>query len=98
MLNRTLKSVLRPSLFEASSDLSARRFKYDNPKLHNLKYPNAAKERRRLKREMKSDENKTPLEMGETIPPFYIAPRYKLMFKMIQDNKNSRRLQRKPIP
>ena len=36
--------------------------------------------------------------MGEELPPFMIPPRYKLMFKIMQNDRNNTRLHRKEIP
>ena len=58
----------------------------------------AAKERRRIVRANKANENKSPVDMGEELPPFMIPPRYKLMFKMMQNDRNNTRLHRKEIP
>ena len=41
----------------------------------------AAKERRRIVRARKADEGKSPKDKGEELPPFFIPPRYKLLFK-----------------
>ena len=71
---------------------------YDNFRVRNHKHKQAAKERRRLTRQIKSDANKNPVEMGETIPPFFIPPRYKLMLKMNEVARNNSRINRKPIP
>ena len=103
MLNRTLiTSVFRSQKFAitASSNLDAstRRFKFDNIKQVNHKYKAAAKERRRVMRNKKADENKLPNEMGEIQPAFMIPARYKLILKYIQTFKNQHRLARKPIP
>ena len=37
-------------------------------------------------------------EGNEDIPPFYLPQRYKLIFKIMEDNKNASRLGRKPMP
>ena len=51
-----------------------------------------------MKRAAKASANKNPVEMGETVPPFYIPPRYKLLLKMIETSRNTTRIVRKPIP
>ena len=71
---------------------------FETPRIRNRKYKLAAKERRRVVRARKMDEGKSPKDKGEELPPFFIPPRYKLMFKYMQGIKNSSRLHRKPIP
>ena len=34
----------------------------------------------------------------EEPPPFFLPARYKLLFKMVEDQKNQTRIGRKPIP
>lgn len=41
---------------------------------------------------------KSPKETGEELPPFFLQPRYKLLYKVLQDQKNSTRIARKPMP
>ena len=65
---------------------------YDPPPVRNKKHKGAAKERRRIVRANKAEAGKTPIELGEEIPPFLIPPRYKLIFKYLQAHKNARRL------
>ena len=77
---------------------ATRRFAYENPTLRNHKNKMAAKDRRRIARAAKANENKTPADLGEELPPFMIPARYKLLFKFLQQHKNSTRLHRKPIP
>ena len=95
MLSRTILPVFRSSTFGINSAAVAattRRFDFSNPKVRNRKYKAAAKERRRIVRARKADENKSPHDMGEELPPFLIPPRYKLIFKYMQAHKNARRL------
>ena len=95
MLSRTILPVFRTSTFginQAAVAATTRRFDYANPKVRNRKYKAAAKERRRIVRARKADENKSPHDLGEELPPFLIPPRYKLMFKYMQTHKNNRRL------
>ena len=99
MLNRSLLQVLgRPSNFQltkCSSAMQASRFgkeEYETLRFRNKKYKAAAKERRRIVRAKKTDEGKSPNDMGEELPPFMIPPRYKLIFKYLQANKNATRL------
>ena len=84
--------------FDGASSLAVRRFIYDPPPTRNKKHKTAAKERRRIVRQKKADAAKSPAERGEEIPPFFIPARYKLLTKFYEQHKNSRRLQRKPIP
>ena len=37
-------------------------------------------------------------DSGEEIPPFFMPQRYKLLYKVMEDHKNSHRLGRKPMP
>mmetsp|Transcript_15395 Transcript_15395/g.20864 ORF Transcript_15395/g.20864 Transcript_15395/m.20864 type:complete len:153 (+) Transcript_15395:267-725(+) len=37
-------------------------------------------------------------DSGEEIPPFFMPQRYKLLYKVMEDHKNSSRLGRKPMP
>ena len=39
-----------------------------------------------------------PRDTGEEVPPFFLPARYKLMFKLIEENRNCTRIGRKPIP
>ena len=54
---------------------------FETPRIRNRKYKMAAKERRRIVRARKADEGKSPKDKGEELPPFFIPPRYKLLFK-----------------
>ena len=99
MLGRSLIYTLRPrNSFLGVGLQSCRAFEFENPRLRKFKNKAAAKERRRIVRASKGDVNKTPLDTGEELPPFLIPPRYKLMFRMMQDARNTGRLQRKEIP
>lgn len=40
----------------------------------------------------------TPKQTGEELPPFFIPARYKLLFKCLQEKRNSNRFSRKPMP
>ena len=83
MLNRTIQSVFRASRPMVAEFDATRRFAYDNPTKRNHKNKMAAKERRRIARAAKSNENKTPADLGEELPPFMIPARYKLLFKFL---------------
>lgn len=37
-------------------------------------------------------------DSGEEVPPFFLPQRYKLLYKVMEDHKNSSRLGRKPMP
>ena len=42
---------------------------------------------------------KNPRDFGEERPPFYqVQARYKLLYKLLQDRKNTTLVQRKPFP
>jgi hypothetical protein len=57
-----------------------------------------AKEKRKAVRRMAIGGVKSPKETGEELPPFFLQPRYKLLYKVLQDQKNSTRIARKPMP
>ena len=83
MLGRSIQVFRTSALQSQSSMLASRRFDYANPSIRNKKHKMAAKERRRVKRAAKGDENKTPADKGEELPPFMIPQRYKLIFKYL---------------
>lgn len=41
---------------------------------------------------------RSPKDRGEEMPGFFTNARYKLMYKVMQDHKNCKRLGRKPLP
>lgn len=69
---------------------------YDNVKVRAVKFKSSAKEKRKQrKRENLGYASK---DVQEDIPAFFLPSRYKLLFKMIEDHKNTSRIARKPIP
>jgi hypothetical protein len=79
-------------------DSVSRRVGYENLRAHNLKYKSSAKERRKERRREKQGGLMTPRDTGEEVPPFFLPARYKLLFKCLQDQRNSNRFTRKPMP
>jgi len=57
-----------------------------------------AKEKRKAVRRMAIGGVKSPKDTGEELPPFFLQPRYKLLYKVLQDQKNCTRIARKPMP
>merc|ERR1711865_810192 len=89
---QTLGSVTQFAKFDFGS-----RPDYPNLRVHKLKYKSMAREKRKQTRRLAMGGIKTPKEMGEEQPPFYLPPRYKLMFKVLTANKNCTRIGRKPM-
>ena len=56
---------------------------YPNLRLRNLKYKSMAKEKRKQARRESMGGIKSPKDTGEELPPFFLPPRYKLMFKIL---------------
>ena len=71
---------------------------YPNERSRRLKYKSAAKSKRKEARRKSMGGVLTPKDTGEELPPFFLPPRYKLLFKIMADNKNCTRIGRKPIP
>ena len=71
---------------------------YENLRVRNKKYKSAAKEKRKQVRREAMAGFKSPKETGEELPPFFLPPRYKLLYKLYTEGKNSHRVGRKPIP
>ena len=57
-----------------------------------------AKEKRKQTRRDKMEGPGNIKESGEEIPPFFMPQRYKLLYKVMGDHKNSMRPARKPMP
>ena len=63
-----------------------------------MKYKSMAKEKRKAVRRMAIGGVKSPKDTGEELPPFFLQPRYKLLYKVLSDQKNCGRIARKPMP
>ena len=107
MLNHTFISTLRSSTFKgpqailplsSAVDEAARRFGYENIKVHKLRYKSSAKERRKAIIRARQGGMITPRDTGEEQPPFFMPARYKLLVKCYQEFRNSNRFSRKPMP
>lgn len=71
---------------------------YDNYRTRNKSYRSAAKEKRKQARRDRMAGAGNVKDSGEEIPPFFMPQRYKLLYKVMEDHKNSGRLGRKPMP
>ena len=71
---------------------------YENLKTRNLKYKSAAKEKRKQARRKRLAGPGGLKDTTQEIPPFFQPQRYKLLYKVMEDHKNSGRYGRKPIP
>jgi len=100
--NMLSQKLLKPfnlgSLTQCSKFDFGSRPDYPNLRIHKLKYKSMAREKRKATRRAAMGGVKTPKEMGEEQPPFFLPPRYKLMFKVLTQNKNCTRIGRKPMP
>ena len=90
-------STLAPS---NALDMGSRKLSfYENMRSHKLKYKSMAKEKRKqARRDRASSGVVSPKDIGEELPPFFMPQRYKLLFKMVQDQHNSNFPARKPMP
>jgi hypothetical protein len=57
-----------------------------------------AKEKRKQKKRASMGGLPSPKDKGEEMPSFFLPVRYKLMFKILQQNKSCTTVGRKPIP
>eukprot|EP00352_Strombidinopsis_acuminata_P002881 CAMPEP_0176382538 /NCGR_PEP_ID=MMETSP0126-20121128/32766_1 /TAXON_ID=141414 ORGANISM="Strombidinopsis acuminatum, Strain SPMC142" /NCGR_SAMPLE_ID=MMETSP0126 /ASSEMBLY_ACC=CAM_ASM_000229 /LENGTH=86 /DNA_ID=CAMNT_0017747031 /DNA_START=31 /DNA_END=291 /DNA_ORIENTATION=- len=80
----TTISMIAPS---NALDLGTRRLSfYDNIKTHKLKYKAKARDKRKDTRRAKLEGSGwSPKDTGEETPAFFMPQRYKLLYKMIQD-------------
>ena len=62
------------------------------------KYRGAARERRKQAKRDKMASLSALKDASAEIPPFFMPQRYKLLFQVMQDHKNAKRLGRKPMP
>lgn len=99
MFNSLMVGLLRPSMLQNSALQATRsRVAYDNLLVHRKKYRGMAKQKRKETRRANLSGVKSPKDTGEELPPFFLQPRYKLMYKVLQDHKTCARIGRKPIP
>ena len=108
MLNHTLFNALRTSVFrgpstilsstDLSADSAARKFAYENIKVRALRYKSSAREKRKALVRARQGGMVTPRDTGEEQPPFFMPARYRLLVKCYQENRNSNRFSRKPMP
>ena len=92
MLNRTIQTIQRQSFLLNNSQAlqmavrGATGSDYLNmgPPSRKKKKPAEIKRLRMIIRERKTLKNKSPHDLGQEVPPFFIPPRYKMMFKYIQ--------------
>ena len=103
MYNQLMVGLLRrPTFFQstlACQLLATRRGNtFDNLRVRALKYRGMAKQKRKETRRLSMGGVKSPKDTGEELPPFFLQPRYKLLYKVMQDHKNCARVARKPIP
>lgn len=103
MFNPLMVGLFRPrtSLFFNSAAVQAasrRGNTYENLKVHNIRYKGMAKQRRKERQRLSMGGTKSPKDTGEELPPFFLPPRYKLMYKVLQDHKTCARIGRKPVP
>lgn len=83
----------------AAVEMAARKAPYyDNQRVRARKYKSLAKLNRKMKKASAMSGSRNPRDFGEEMPPFFLAPRYKLLYKVLQDQKNAQRVQRKPMP
>ena len=71
---------------------------YQNYKVKQRSYKSMAKEKRKQARRARMAGLGSIKDSGEEIPPFFMPQRYKLLFKVMEDHRNSHRLGRKPMP
>ena len=88
-------SVLAYALPSSVEDTVRARDVFPNLRRIRKKYKSSAKEKR--KAEIREKRLNTKPDEGD-IPPFFLPARYKLLFKVIEDSKNSTRIGRKPMP
>ncbi len=82
--NSLMTGLFRPSIFLNSAFNAARRGNnFENNKVHRLKYRGMAKAKRKEARRLRMQGMLTPKDTGEEMPPFFIGPRVKLMYKVL---------------
>lgn len=97
--NSVATSLFRPTiLFNSALNAARRGNNFENIKVHRLKYRGMAKAKRKEARRIRMQGMLTPKDTGEEMPPFFLGPRVKLMYKVLQDHKNCARIGRKPMP
>lgn len=84
MFNSLMVGLLRPSMLQNSALQATRsRVAYDNLLVHRKKYRGMAKQKRKETRRANLSGVKSPKDTGEELPPFFLQPRYKLMYKVL---------------
>ena len=58
---------------------------YENNRVRLRKYKMLAKLSRKMKKAASMSGSKNPRDFGEEMPPFFLQPRYKLIYKLLQD-------------
>lgn len=77
--------LMRPRNFLQLSvfDATRRGNTYENLRVRSLKYKSMAKEKRKAARRMAIGGVKSPKDTNEELPPFFLQPRYKLLYKVL---------------
>jgi hypothetical protein len=87
MYSHPLTSLFRSSnVFSGPSALLATAKRapfYENNRVRQRKYKSLAKMSRKLKKAATMAGSKNPRDFGEEMPPFFLQPRYKLLFKVL---------------
>lgn len=97
-LMRTTQGNIFASQLASSQTLACRaKIGYEQYRNRNKAYRSSAREKRK---QMKRDKmaSTSVKDSGEEVPPFFLPQRYKLLYKVMEDHKNSSRLGRKPMP
>lgn len=76
---------MRPKFLTQSTafDATRRGNSYENLRVRSLKYKSMAKEKRKAVRRLAIGGVKSPKDTGEELPPFFLPPRYKLLYKVL---------------
>lgn len=99
IMSALMRSGPKGNLLACSQGLAIRgKLMYENMRVRNHKHRSAAKEKRKQARRDRMAGAGNVRDSGEEIPPFFMPQRYKLLYKVMEDHKNSGRLGRKPMP
>ena len=98
IISALMRQGPKGNLFAGSQLLATRdTVSFTQKPIRNRKFRSAAKEKRKqMKRDRMAATNIK--DSGEEVPPFFMPQRYKLLYRIMEDHKNSGRLGRKPIP
>lgn len=96
MFGPQMRALFREPLFQVHA--TRRAPLYENNRFRSLKYKSMAKASRKAAKRALMGGIPSPKDTGEELPPFFLQPRYKLLYKVLQDQKNVGRIGRKPIP